>query len=287
MNTWWLTGLPLAINTGKAMRQQIPLFLRLIIELQSNCNRECFFCNRTFDVSGKRLDESGKRIIKQMPTENALRIMDQAKALGFKGRVAFHHMSEPFLDSRIIDMAHEARRRGFRPYEHTNGDVLRNNKELCREAANVFEYIKVGLYDYKNEAELKQEQSFWRDALQGTEVRFSLGGMVFPRSMTPEDEKMFRPKNNYPGTPCTRPLFRMIVHYDGNVGLCCEDMTDAFGLGNAFEQPLGDIWYSEKHVGIVKDLQQGRREKYEACKNCPMPGFAEVKWKKGGNRFAM
>jgi radical SAM protein with 4Fe4S-binding SPASM domain len=267
------------------MRQQIPLFHRIIIELQSNCNRECFFCNRTFDVSGKRLDENGGKIIKQMPTENALRIMDEAVALGFKGRVAFHHMSEPFLDNRIIDMAHEARKRGLRPYEHTNGDVLRNNKALCREAAKVFEYIKVGLYDYKNETELNEEKSFWREALKGTDVRFSPGAMVFPRRMTPEDERMFRAKHNYPEAPCVRPLLRMIIHYDGNVGLCCEDMTDAFDLGNAFGQPIGDICYSEKHVAIIKDLQQGRREKYEACKNCPLPAFADVKWNKDGNRL--
>lgn len=267
------------------MRQPIPLFLRLIIELQSNCNRECFFCNRTFDTSGKRLDANGRKIIKQMPTENALRIMDEAVALGFKGRVAFHHMSEPFLDNRIIDIAYEARKRGLRPYEHTNGDVLRNNKELCKEAAKVFEYIKVGLYDYTSDEELHDEMSFWKDALKGTDVRFSLGGMVFPRTMTPEDERMFRTKRNYPNAACVRPLLRMLIHYDGNVALCCEDMTDMFDLGNAFEQPIGDIWYSEKHVGIINDLQQGHREKYEACKNCPLPEFANVKWNKNENRL--
>ncbi|MBS1774023.1 MAG: SPASM domain-containing protein [Bacteroidetes bacterium] len=267
------------------MRQKIPLFQRLLIELQSNCNRECFFCNRTFDTSGKRLDSNGKKIIKQMPTENVLRIMDEAVAMGFKGRVAFHHMSEPFLDNRIIDMAHEARRRGLRPYEHTNGDVLRNNKELCKEAARVFEYIKVGLYDYKNEDELNDEIAFWQDALQGTEVHFSLGGVVFPRTSTPEDERMFRAKHSYENAACIRPLFRMIIHYDGNVALCCEDMTDMFDLGNAFHQPIQDIWYSEKHIGIVKDLQLGLRERYEACKNCPMPELADASWFENKNKL--
>ena len=36
------------------MRRSIPLFRKLLLELQSNCNRNCFFCNREFDDSGTR-----------------------------------------------------------------------------------------------------------------------------------------------------------------------------------------------------------------------------------------
>jgi len=260
------------------MRSTIPLFQRLLIELQSNCNRDCFFCNRTFDTSGKRLDSDGKRIIKSMPTEDVLRIMNEAVALGFKGKVAFHHMSESFLDSRIIEFAHEARKRGLTPYEHTNGDVLRNNEALCKAAAEVFEYIVVGLYDYKNERELEEEKEFWIARLKGTRVKFSLGGEVFPRTVTPFDDRMFREKDSFPHAACIRPLYRMIIHYDGNVALCCEDMSDMFDLGNAFHQSVGDIWYSQKHVQIIKDLQNGRRDKYEACRNCPMPALSDAPW---------
>lgn len=254
----------------KNVKRSIPIFDRMLLELNSNCNRDCFFCNRTFDTSGKRLI-NGKRVLKNMPTEHVLRIMDEAVALGFRGKVAFHHMSEAFLDKRVIRMAWEARTRGLIPYEHTNGDVLRNNLDLCRQAAEVFDYITVGLYDYKNEQELKAEQAFWKVALKGTRVKFSLGGEVYPRSLTPFDSRMFRDKKSYQHAPCTRPFQRLIVHYDGNVALCCEDMTDMFNLGNAFKKSIEEIWYSKRHVGILRDLEQGRRDKYPACKNCPMP----------------
>lgn len=45
-------------------------------------------------------------------------------------------------------MAREAKRRGMRPYVHTNGDVLRQDEALCADDAEIFEYIVVGLYDY-------------------------------------------------------------------------------------------------------------------------------------------
>lgn len=253
----------------------IPLFRRILLELQSNCNRSCFFCNRPWDDSGKRIDENGGHVLRSMPTEHAVRIMREAAALGFRGKIAFHHMSEPFLDPRIIDMAREARRFGFRPYEHTNGDLLRKDDALCREAVDVFEYIVVGLYDYKTESERDAEIAFWRDRLKGTDVRFSLGERVFPRNLTPMDGRMFREKEPFPGGVCRRPLERLIVHYDGNVALCCEDMKDDFELGNAFDDSVEELWYSERHVNIIRDLENGRREKYKLCAGCPIPPPAD------------
>ncbi|WP_158241496.1 radical SAM/SPASM domain-containing protein [Novosphingobium sp. TH158] len=249
----------------------IPLFKRLLVELQSNCNRNCFFCNREFDTSGKRYDADRRKVIRRMPTEQAISILNQAQAMGFSGNVAFHHYSEPFLDDRIIDMAHAARERGMVPYEHTNGDVLRQDKALSRAAAEVFDHIVVGLYDYKSEDELREEMAFWEDRLAGTRLRFSLGGDVFPRVMTPHDTRMFREKQTYPGAPCLRPLMRLIVHYDGMVPLCCEDMETRFDLGNAFSTGIADLWFSDRHVEIVKALKKGERHRFALCAQCPIP----------------
>ncbi len=89
---------------------KIPLFERLQIESQSNSNRSCWFCPRTYDRSGKYLDVAGKPIFNEMPTEKILDLLDQAHAMGFRGRVAFYHYSEPLLDKRNIMLAQEAKR---------------------------------------------------------------------------------------------------------------------------------------------------------------------------------
>jgi hypothetical protein len=68
-----------------------PLFERLQIESQSNCNRACWFCPRTYDRTGKYLDATGKPVLRQMPTEKIIGLLDEARALGFRGRVGFYH----------------------------------------------------------------------------------------------------------------------------------------------------------------------------------------------------
>jgi len=257
-----------------------PLFERLQIESQSNCNRECWFCPRTYDRSGKYLDARGKPVLRQMPTAKILGLLDEAHAMGFRGLVGFHHYSEPLLDPRNPQLARAAKQRGFHPYLHTNGDMLRRNDKLCEAVQELYAFVVVGLYDYRNNEELEAEREFWRRRLPSAQLEFSPIGLSdgrtthsigVPRARVPSDSRMRLPDLTFQNAPCHRPLIRMLIQYDGEVCLCCEDTSGAFGLGNVNEQSLADVWFSERHLGIMQDLVAGQRDKYALCRNCPMP----------------
>lgn len=263
--------------------KRIPLFERLQIESQSNCNRSCWFCPRTYDRSGKYLDERGKPALRRMPTEKILDLMDQARALGFGGPVGFFHYSEPLLDDRSIELAVEARKRGLVPELHTNGDVLLRNDALCEQVRRAYPTIVVGLYDYESDEELARHKQYWRRRLEGVELGFSpisasRAGSVYslgiPRALVPPDARMRIPDLAFDNAPCHRPLIRLIVQYDGTVCHCCEDTLGVFDLGNVFESSIEAIWYSENHVRIIEDLIRGARSRYALCRNCPQPPSA-------------
>ena len=258
----------------------IPLFERLLIESQSNCNRSCWFCPRTYDQSGKYLDAAGKPLLNQMPTEKILDLLDQAQALEFRGGVGFHHYSEPLLDKRNIMLAREARKRGMKPDLHTNGDVLKHDDALCEEVKSVYDLIVIGLYDYKTNEELHESKRYWQTRLTGANLKFSSIGLSgagasysigIPKALVPWDPRMAVPDLTFANAPCHRPLIRMIIQHDGEVCNCCDDTTGAFKLGNVYQYSLAELWYSEHHVEVVRDLIVGRREKYNHCRNCPLP----------------
>ena len=260
-------------------KNRIRLFDRLLIESQSNCNRSCWFCPRTYDRTGKYLDAIGRSVLHQMPTDKILDLLDQAQALGFRGHVAFHHYSEPLLDKRNISLAREAKVRGMKPSLHTNGDVLKHDDALCAEVKDIYESIVVGLYDYETNEELEETKQYWQNRLAGTSLKFSPIGLSggrsahstgIPRALVPPDARMVGPDLTYAHAPCDRPLMRMIIQYDGTVANCCEDTFGSFNLGNIYEHSLEDLWFSERHVEIVEDLIAGRREKYSLCRNCPL-----------------
>lgn len=259
---------------------ELPLFERLQIESQSNCNRACWFCPRTYDRSGAYLDRSGERVMSRMPTGTILDLLDQAVGMGFRGRVGFHHYSEPLLDKRNVMLADEAAARGLRPYLHTNGDVLEHNDELCDEVMRVYELIVVGLYDYSTDEELDGRKRYWRDRLAGArELEFSPIGLSgagsahsigIPRALVPTDKRMSVPDLTFSGGPCHRPLIRMIIRHDGEMLNCCEDLHGAWGLGNVHESSLAELWFSDRHRRIATDLIEGRRDKYALCRQCPL-----------------
>jgi radical SAM protein with 4Fe4S-binding SPASM domain len=166
------------------------------------------------------------------------------------------------------------------PYLHTNGDVLRRDDALLDAVRNVYELIVVGLYDYRTNDELEAAKQFWRARLAGANLEFSPIGLSgarsahsigVPRALVPSDARMALPDLTFDNAPCHRPLIRMLVQYDGEVCLCCEDTTGAFGLGNVYEQSLRDIWFSDRHIGIIQELKAGRRAQYDLCRRCPMP----------------
>lgn len=258
---------------------RIPLFERLQIESQSNCNRSCWFCPRTYDRSGKYLDEEGASVLHQMPTWKVLGLLDEARSLGFRGKVGFHHYSEPLLDRRNIVLAHEARERGMKPYLHTNGDVLKRDDSLCDAVKKVYGLVVVGLYDYKTNEELEAEKRYWQARLAGANLKFSTIGVSgargadsigIPKALVPTDRRMAIPDLIYLNGPCHRPLIRMIIQYDGAMVNCCEDTYGAFNMGNVYRSSMEELWFSEVHAQVIQDLIVGRREKYTLCRQCPL-----------------
>ena len=255
------------------------MFERLLIESQSNCNRSCWFCSRTYDRSGKYLDNTGHPVLNQMPTEKILDLLNQAQAMGFTGAVGFHHFSEPLLDKRSIMLAREAKKRGMKPDLHTNGDVLKLDNALAAEVQLVYEDIVIGIYDYATNEELEKTKDYWRRRLPQIDIRFSCIGSAatrsvhsigVPKALVPSDARMAIPDLTYANAPCHRPLIRMIIQHDGEVCHCCEDTGSFFGLGNVYESSIEQLWFSDRHQQIIVNLLAGARHLYTLCRNCPM-----------------
>ena len=168
----------------------------------------------------------------------------------------------------------------MKPYLHTNGDLLRQDDQLCQEVIRVYETIVIGIYDYETNTQLEHAKQYWNRRLKGVSLQFSSIGlsgsgtadsMGVPRALVPTDTRMALPDLVYSHAPCLRPLVRMIIQYDGEVCNCCEDTSGAFQLGNVFHSSIEQVWFSDHHARIVQDLAAGNREKYDLCRNCPLP----------------
>ena len=260
-------------------QREIPIWARMGIEIHSDCNRECSFCPRYGDNTGIRKDPNGEHVRKTMPIEKIFDVIDQAEKLGFKGMIGFHRLSEPFLDKRYIEIATYAKQKGMKVYENSNGDVLRKNPDLIAELDGLLDEIKIGLYDYKNKEEKKEQMKFWKNSFKKTNVTFSFAA-EFP--WVRKDSKLdldgkgsiFFKRRKY---PCHWPIIGLLIRYDGRVQLCCEDNQCDFSLGNVFDLSIEEIWWSQKHIDIINVLKSsGSRNKYPLCKDCKLHGALPI-----------
>ncbi len=241
------------------------------VELQSGCNRDCWFCPRHTDRTGIRKDENGKDVSERMPTEQVYSILDQLADLRCQGELSFHRLSEPLLDDRYVEIARHAVSRGFRIGEDTNGDLLKNRPELCRELDGLLDSLRIGLYDYVTEAQRADEVAFWRARFHTTRLKFNLPLEQLiprPRSKIPEGARDLL-LADYLDHPCHRPYQSFHIRYDGKVALCCEDDLCAFDLGNAFETPVRDLLFSRGRIALARTLARpGGRRTQELCRSC-------------------
>jgi MoaA/NifB/PqqE/SkfB family radical SAM enzyme len=246
----------IAYIASRIRHRRIPMWDMLCVEIHSFCNRDCVWCPRYYGRSGIRKDADGTRVTKCMPADKVYDIIDQAHNLGYKGRIAFHRLSDSFLDGRFPEFYRYARSKGMGLFEATNGDVLRKNEELCARLDEPENRLIIGLYDCEDDAKRQREKDFWNGRFRKTEVSFS------------------EPLHHDPGIRHTTPVYELAekdpevlkkpcflytglrIRYDGNVNFCCADDQCTFQIGNVFEESLEAIWWSDKCARIIEALSR-------------------------------
>jgi len=260
-------------------KENFELFESVELEINSACNRDCEFCPRYYNRTGIRKYKDGTPVRKQMPTDKVKDIIDELTALGFQGKIRFHRLSEPLVDKRYLDFVKYARSKGLLVTDHTNGDVLKNNPELCKQLDGVVDAYKIGLYDYTTYKGKLKEMAFWKNRFKKTKVIFSLP--LEHTNIRLDSKVYFKKYKNpkIPDQPCDTRLDALLIRYDGEISLCCQDDECTFVLGNVFEKPIAEIWGSEKHKNVIDMVTKpGGRHKFELCSKCYIhSGFQDTK----------
>jgi len=247
----------------RCKESRIPMFSRLVIETQSNCNRACATCLRTTYPDKERIAE--RAALRPMPTELVYKVIDDAVRMGFCGQVCLSFFNEPLLDARLADFGRRARGTGVfsEVYANTNGDLL--GEVNVRDLDGAFDHLNVAVYG-EHAAERKDRI---RDLFRETKVRFTSGQhSVTHFSPCPSLEQAVTLVR---GLPCrTRARMRCIIAYTGDMRLCCEDIAGEWALGNVRARSVEDLWFSPQHVAILLRLgRPGGRASFPYCAICP------------------
>jgi len=69
---------------------------------------------------------------------------------------------------------------------------------------------------------------------------------------------------------CVNLWQKMVVFWNGDVTMCCEDVDGHWILGNLNEQSISEIWNSERLLAIKRIHKERRFQKIPLCYTCDM-----------------
>lgn len=75
------------------------------------------------------------------------------------------------------------------------------------------------------------------------------------------------PDDSMNGKRCHHPFRQLVVHWDGNVPLCCNTWDSPYYVGNVNEQSLNALWQSNAMGAARERLIRGMRD-FAPCKGC-------------------
>jgi MoaA/NifB/PqqE/SkfB family radical SAM enzyme len=96
-----------------------------------------------------------------------------------------------------------------------------------------------------------------KDNKVGTHSKvFNYGGLSAP------------PDDSMSGKRCHHPFRQLVVHWDGNVPLCCNLWNSPYNCGGVLDTPLEEIWQSTAFGAAREMLIRGDRDSIVCCEGC-------------------
>jgi len=230
------------------------------IETQALCNHNCPECPRILDPTRSRFNPDGSPKTDQMPTGKVYDLIDQAVDMGWSGPIHFSHYSEPLADPRFMEFSQYALKKGLSPELFTNGELL--TKELVKQIDGVIPYVVLSFAS-------PGSQRFWGSVFKKSKVRITSNYQVL--IWNPRKDLLEKSIARVKGKPCVGPLFSAFrINYDGQMSMCYADFNNEFGLLNAFNHTLEELWFGDEHVQAVEEMSvSGARKKRKLCSVCP------------------
>jgi radical SAM protein with 4Fe4S-binding SPASM domain len=221
------------------------------IEINSICNRQCYYCPR----------KANKNIA--LTKEIFYSIIDELKGMGFKGRITPNLYNEPLTDKRLFAFLDYVNKNlNCKIMIYTNGDLLDEDKVKKLISIGVSEF-RVSIHEPTPDNRVEQLKELkkkynkivlidFRDKYRKV-VLDNRGGRIKLKNVL-----KFK-KCIYPGS--------LIIRANGDVCLCCNDTDGEYVFGNVYKEKLSEIWNKEEYKKLRENIRKGIFE-LPICKKC-------------------
>jgi len=255
-------GIKKRINALKYLIKHgtIDFFGDINIEINTDCNRACKYCPNSNHSRSKKENR------KLMDEHIFKKIINELSDLRWSGRISPQFYGEPLLDKRIFSLMGYAHLKlpKARLLLISNGDYLdiktykklkdsgvskflitQHGKTVSPAMRELLKYLKQNSKEMDSVSYSKRDDSI---------PMYNRGGLVNPKIV-----------DYYPR--CRLSKNPVVIDYDGNVILCCNDYHSSIKFGNVRNKTLLEIWNCFEYRNIRRELQKGIYS-LPICKKC-------------------
>lgn len=262
------------------MRDGIPLFSFIELNINELCNRTCTFCPR---VDPKKYPNQNIH----MSVELAKNIADQLASINFTGIINISGTGEPLLTKHVANIVKQFGDADLHTEIVTNGDMLvkKGGSELIVKLYLVgLRQFVISMYDGPEQIEsfntlfascgidksLYSLRDRWYDESEDYGLLYTnrAGNIGLEHLSDIAKQKLITSGRS----ACFYTHYSMMIDWNGDVLLCCQDMYNrTVRFGNVKDRSLIDVWKDAKLMEFRNKLKNGERS-LSPCNNCNANG---------------
>ncbi len=275
--------------------------LHLDIELTSQCNLRCKMC-----WQDGLLQEASQGMMKEQLFK---KVVDEGIPLGLSA-IKLQSRGESTLHPKLPRLAQYAKKAGIRDVQlTTNGTVLTKKDKLAELLSCGLDKLIFSVDSQHDESAheiyKKNVPDVKKIVHEAIEIKKSLGAKTptlriqsISDSAQSKEDKLEEIREMFPGAdeymvnelwnaetgenydedlslnhemlPCSYLWTRVVVFWNGSVGLCCRDYNMVHKLGDVQDTSIKEIWQGEQMMKLRKAHLMGQRACTAVCKNCEM-----------------
>ena len=232
-------------------------FVGVSIETATYCHRACSYCpNSTYGTPRHYMDTRMYQLV-----------ISRLADIDFSGILNFSFYNEPLLDERLAEFVAYAQEKIPKCLKSiaTCGDFLDRKKAdalikagVNRFAVTIHEPGGTSLMK-KLEPLISRYPRHISIITLSDEQLLNRGGLVEIKRRTLTEREIKK--------RCRYYLKYMVIDYQGNVLICCNDYFRKHAVGNVLEDSIDTIWNNSAFVKLRKDARNGIAT-LDMCKRC-------------------
>jgi MoaA/NifB/PqqE/SkfB family radical SAM enzyme len=225
------------------------------LNIVESCNRVCDFCPHALEdyqhTTGKANLELFESLVEQLNEKK------------YTGSITICGFGEPLMHKQLDSIIKILRKSTARIELITNGELL-TSKKIQEYFSNGLDFLSVSVYEEQFVTRVKDLLSDLNENQFLVRDRWLGKIKVVDRKNIISRDNMIQKQS-----PCWLPSYKMIINYNGDVMLCCNDWTRTNIFGNILTENLWNIWI-DKLMYKRKELLDGVR--HGVCSTCDIDG---------------